>query len=377
MTNNYLKLDIKNQIFLPEISFATGGELLLNQLGINFKIIQLADISPWEFAHYLAIENWLTEYQPQPDASYLEQVRGYLEAFHHLCELSDWKKASQILFINNNYNHKALHEELGNCGYYGEQIELYTKLLNKLNGDLDYILLHGLGWVHYNLGQPQIAIDYQQKLLDLACKNHNRKAQAQAKGGLGRIYFWCLNKLDIALEHYQEQLKIACEIGDQKQQIEALDGLANVYTIIGKYQKSIQYCQQALIIASRIKEVEMEVTISATLGTTYRLMGQPDKGLKIFQQILDASDKISDRRQEWSILHNIGSIYCTLNQHQNAIEYLEKALKIIQEIGDKLGESHTLAAIGATYARSGQYDNAIGYLKCRMNAPVTAQLNGG
>src|SRR3712207_7676765 len=32
--------------------------------------------------------------------SNLERVRGYLEAFHHLCEISAWQSASQILFTS-------------------------------------------------------------------------------------------------------------------------------------------------------------------------------------------------------------------------------------------------------------------------------------
>ncbi|MCL1471051.1 tetratricopeptide repeat protein [Argonema antarcticum] len=364
MTNDFPELDVKNQASLEGVNFTAGGDLVLNQLGIDLATPQLADISPWEFAHYMAVENWLTEYQPKPDSSNLEQVRGYLEAFDHLCEVSDWEKASKILFIHLNLAHsKALHEQLGTWGYYREQIEFYINLLHKVNRDLDCICLHGLGWAYCHLGQPRIAIDYHQRLLDVACEIQNRKAEAQARGGLGRIYFWCLDRFEIALQHYQEKLKIAGEICDRQQEIEALDGLASVYSVIGQHQKSIKYCQQALVIASEIGEVEMEVTISATIGSTYRLMGRPDKGLEFFQQILDAPYKIRDRHQEWSILHDTGAIYCTLGKHQNAIEYLEKALQIIQELGDKFGESWTLASIGATYARSGHYDTAIGYFQ--------------
>lgn len=364
MTNDFPEFDVKIQAFLKDINFTTGGELVLNQLGIDLATPQLAEISTWEFAHYMAVENWLTEYQPKPDSSNLEQVRGYLEAFHHLCEVSDWEKGSKIIFINLNIaNSKALHEQLGTWGYYREQIELYSQVLDKLNRNLDCIFLHGLGWAYCHLGQPQIAIDYHQRLLDVACEIQNRKAEAQARGGLGQVHFWCLDRFEIALHHYQEQLKIAREIGDRPQEIEALEGLSSAFTGMGKYQKSIKCCQQALVIAREIGEKQMEVSILKTISSTYRLMGRPDKGLEVFQLILDDTYKISDRRQAWSILHNIGAIYCTLNKHQNAIEYLDKALNLIQELGDKFGESYTLASIGATYARAGKYNIAIGYFQ--------------
>lgn len=364
MTNDSPELDVKNPAFLKDVSFSISGELVLNQLGIDLAKTQLADISPWELAHYIAVENWLTEYQPQPDSSNLEQVRGYLEALHHLCKVSDWEKASEIIFINLNIdNSKALHEQLGIWGYYHEQIELYSQILEKGNRDLDCIILYGLGWAYCHLGQPQIAINYHQRLLDVAFEIQNPKAEAQARGGLGRVYVWCLDKFEIALLHYHEQLKIAREIGDRQQEIEALDGLNCVFNSMGHYQQSIKYGHQALAIARDIGEVDLEVKILATLGGTYRLMGRPDKGFEFFHQILDAPYKISVRRQEWSILHEVGTIYATLGKHQNAIEYLEKALQIIQELGDKFGESFALASIGATYARSGKYDIAIGYFQ--------------
>ncbi|GAB4191229.1 MAG: hypothetical protein Fur006_34170 [Coleofasciculaceae cyanobacterium] len=53
----------------------------------------------WRKAHYTAAQMWYRTYEPEPDASNLEQVQGYLEAFHHLCEVEDWEQASKILVI--------------------------------------------------------------------------------------------------------------------------------------------------------------------------------------------------------------------------------------------------------------------------------------
>ena len=37
--------------------------------------------------HCRAIINWLSRYQPTPEATNLDQVKGYIEAFHHLCAI--------------------------------------------------------------------------------------------------------------------------------------------------------------------------------------------------------------------------------------------------------------------------------------------------
>lgn len=371
MTNDFPELDVKNQAFLKDVNFTAGGELVLNQLGIDFATPQLADISPWEFAHYIAVENWLTEYEPKPDSSNLEQVRGYLEAFDHLCEVSDWEKASKILFIRSNHainnKHKNLHEQLFTWGYYQEQIDLYGRLLDKLNPELNCILLHGLGRAYGYLGQPQTAIEFHQRQLDIARKINNRKAEVTALGGLSRIYNWCLAEFQIAIDYCQQQLAIAREIGDREQEIQALDWLGGISGEKADFQKAIKYRQEALVIARDMGDSEMEVVILGGLGATYSTMGQPRKGIEYLQQVLDITQKTGNRRQEWAAMTNLGIAYMVLNQNETAIDLLQKALVIIRNLGDKVGETVTLDNLCVTNLILKKYDIAIGYCKASLN----------
>ncbi len=361
MTNNFDRLDFKTQQDLKGVDFTDGGELVLTQLDIKLTTPELADVSPWEFAHYMAVENWLTEYQPQPNASNLEQVTGYLEAFHHLCEVEAWETASKILFIHPHPDAKELHKQLGTWGYYCEQIQLYSRLLEKLNLDLDCILLDGLGKSYHYLGQLQTAIEYHQRQLEIACQISNPQAEAQARGGLGIVYGLCLDQHQIAFQYYQHQLEIARQIGDRQQEIEALDSLGYFYCHTGQYQKSIKFCQQALALAREIGDRDAEFLILGAIGSTYRLMGQPKKGIDFLQQQLNFCQTTSNRRGEWAALTNLGAIYVTINQYENALDCCEKAMIIIQEIGDRLGEKDTLICLAAIYTRSGRYETAIGY----------------
>jgi predicted ATPase len=85
--------------------------------------LALRKLTALEVAHLKAAFYWLNVYEPESDASKLEQIRGYLEAFHHLCEMSAWHSASQILFTSTKTSHgKELYEELRSWGYYAEQV---------------------------------------------------------------------------------------------------------------------------------------------------------------------------------------------------------------------------------------------------------------
>jgi len=370
MIDDLAEVDVKNLVSLEGINFTTGGELVLNQLGIDLTKPQLADISPWKFAHYMAVENWLTEYQPKPNSSNLEQVRGYLEAFHHLCEVSDWEKASKILFIRSNYatntKHKDLHEQLFTWGYYQEQIDLYSRLLDKLNPELNCILLHGLGRAYGCLGQPQPAIEFHQLQLDIARKINNRKAEVTALGGLGRIYYWCLGEFETAINYCQKQLAIAREIGDREQEIQALDWLGGISNDKADFQKAIKYRQAALTIAEDIGDSEMEVVILSGLGATYSTMGQPKKAIEFLQQVLDVSQKTGNCRQEWAAMNNLGIAYMVMNQNEKAIDILQEAIVIIRNLGDKVGETVTLDNLCVTNVILKKYDLAIEYCQASL-----------
>ena len=77
---------------------------------LNLPPLQLRSIQPVKKrTHYTAVVNWLTKYQAPSDQPNLEQVRGYLEAFHHLCAVADWPRASQIL---NHRPHATTNREL-------------------------------------------------------------------------------------------------------------------------------------------------------------------------------------------------------------------------------------------------------------------------
>lgn len=60
-----------------------SGEFVLAEVGIESGDIKLIK-SRRKRSQYRAVVNWLIEYKPHANASNLEKVKGYLEAFHHL-----------------------------------------------------------------------------------------------------------------------------------------------------------------------------------------------------------------------------------------------------------------------------------------------------
>jgi tetratricopeptide (TPR) repeat protein len=94
-------------------------------------------------------------------------VRGYLETCYHFFQLEDWEKADRVLMIRvAGLTDEDLDDALGTWGAYSEQINLYQKLLGKLNHTRNISLLNGLGNACDTIGQFQTAIDYYHTALE-------------------------------------------------------------------------------------------------------------------------------------------------------------------------------------------------------------------
>ncbi|MBD2667510.1 tetratricopeptide TPR_1 repeat-containing protein [Richelia sinica FACHB-800] len=360
MTHDFDQPEIKTQESLETINFSNPGELVLSQIGVNPVISCSNEISLWEFAHYEAIKNW-SMYKPKSNASDLEKVKHYLNIFHHLCELEAWEK-SCILIRLTIPTTKELHEQLGIWGYYNEQIELYSRILNKLNLDLDCVWLNGLGNAYAHLGKTILAIDCYTKQLNIARKINNQKVESLAHNGLGWVYINCTEESDKALFHYQQQLKISREIGDQLIEGQALSGLGSIYNMISiaNYQLSIQYHKKSLAVAQEINDPSIEYNALNGIAANYINMGEPNQGIKYIQLQLNIVDKNCENYQLCNTLNNLASTYILLEDYDNAVKSLQKVLQIIKANSNKQLEAQALHTLGCLYIYvDKQYKEAI------------------
>ncbi len=364
--------DIKN------LRYDAAGQLVLLQVDSSIEqretYSNVKKLTIEEKADLKAALYWLEVYEPEPEATNLEQVRGYLEAFHHLCELSFWQEAAELLFMtpklkvvdletsSSPTTEEELHKQLITWGYYREVVELYERLLSKLNTDLDCILLQGLGRASCYQGQLEKAINFHQQQLQLAIQIKNRKSQGQALRGLGLAYAR-LGQFQKENRYCQQYLEIAYELNDLDDIALALNALGSSYGIMGYEKKEIKYHQQALIIARQTGNQEIQAKVLGSLGVSYCDNGKTRQGIAYIQQHLENSIQTGNRGENWRALVHLGKSYMVLADYQKGNEYLNQALVIVREIGDKYGEMFILGAFGASYARTKEYHLAIDCLQ--------------
>lgn len=145
-------------------SILPSGKSTLVKLGISLDLLKTV-VLPWRRSHYRAIINWLTKYEPQPDASNLDKVLGYLESFYLLCEVEAEEAAQTLLGISlNTPTGEEVYSQLSTWSYYQELIAISNKLLKiaRKAGDRqrECGVLGGLGNTYSNLGDQVQAIEY-------------------------------------------------------------------------------------------------------------------------------------------------------------------------------------------------------------------------
>jgi tetratricopeptide (TPR) repeat protein len=203
MKSDFAEFDFKSQNGL-DVDITPPGEWMLANLGIDLAAPEFREISPYKRAHYRAVKNWLTRYKPKPEASNLEKVRGYLEAFHHLCEVEDWERASKIIEINlDTPNNTELHNPLITWGYYREVIDLYSRLLGNLDPASDAVCFLGLGKAYHYLGNYDQAISYYKESLSRMLKIGYSLGVGKVLGSMGNTYL-AIKEYDLAISCYEE-----------------------------------------------------------------------------------------------------------------------------------------------------------------------------
>jgi tetratricopeptide (TPR) repeat protein len=306
-------------------------------------------------AHERAID-YYRSIAKQPPWKTKDDVKKYLEIFHHFYELQDYDSAFVAL--------RVCDEFLTLRGYYIDQVELYGQLISKWQeiGDRENwnyrASLISLGNAYNSLGEYQQAIDYHQQSLEIFRDIGDRNGEGLSLMNLGLAYFF-QGQYPQAIDLFQQSLEIAREIGDRNTEGNSLSSLGSAYLSLGEYQQAIDYHQQSLEIAREIGDRNSQGKSLMNLGLAYFFQGQYPQAIDLFQQSLEIAREIGDRNSEGKSLANLGLAYFSQGQYPQAIELLQQGLEIAREIGDRNGVGKSLANLGTVYLKQGQYQQAI------------------
>jgi len=347
---------LRDRYFVEWDSESDTAELQVRQHNLVRRVAneQLRrDAIAWERAERQAAQLWLTAYEPAPDVPNLEKVRGYLEAFYHLCAIEDWEGASEIYTKEIPFTKRAFNQQLLIWGYYKELIQISRLLLKKIASPIKRVCLNQLGNAYQGIGNIKESIQYYSQALNTAREIGDRQGEGTVLGNLGVAR----NKLDEyqqAIDHLLQYLSIACEVGDRRGEGKALGNLGVAYNKLGEYQKAIDHHQQHLIIAREINDRRGERHALRDLGIAYKSLGQYKQAIDYLQQSLTIAHELSDQLGQGYALVGLGETFIQLERYSEALENLQLALEICKAIGDRATEAEVYKNLATLHHQTGR-----------------------
>jgi tetratricopeptide (TPR) repeat protein len=181
---------------------------MLSSLGIDPSLIR--HVQPCtRRTQWQAIVNWLTRYPPPAEGPNLEQVRGYLEAFYHLCEIEEWQRALSLMLHKLDTPAQAqLHYQLKLWGYLPEQMKLYKALVDHVEPQWQGRLLQFLGAVSQSQGNYDQAQTYCDRSLEIFQTVGDPVDRGMVLSHLGEICY-ALGDYAAAIDYQEQWLAIA------------------------------------------------------------------------------------------------------------------------------------------------------------------------
>ncbi|MBN2016909.1 MAG: tetratricopeptide repeat protein [Candidatus Cloacimonetes bacterium] len=162
-----------------------------------------------------------------------------------------------------------------------------------------------------------------------------------------------------ALEYYQKSLQIKQELDDPHGTSSVLGGIGLVYFEHGDYEKAKQYFLEAMEFGQRSPEKKPLTHALNNLGLTYCQLGELDTALEYFLQSLEYAKKLELDFVIASIYNNMANIYYVIGNIQEAKQYTLDALQIYNNIGSKVNIARTLNNIALIAEHEQSYDEAL------------------
>ncbi len=179
-------------------------------------------------------------------------------------------------------------------------------------------VLGSIGVIYWRKGDPDMAMEYYGKQLELSSGESNLRQTSIAYANMGIIEF-TRGKHAVAKDYFKSYLNISVELGDLREEAKALGSLGIAYSSEGNYSKTMECLEKELIIERKLGH---KAGIAATLG-------------------------------------NMGTVFVRQGEYKRAMVYYKENLKTVRELRDGSGTAIALWNIGRLLVRQGEYGNAV------------------
>ncbi len=212
---------------------------------------------------------------------------------------------------------------------------------------------------HWRLGRQEL-------LRYLARDDADRPLAGQCRHGLGTVHY-NLGELKEAQLCYEAGLAIALEVGDSSLQGRCLRGLARLAAGRGDHVRAQHLVERAAGIARQSGDRRLEGRCCGDLGIIATTAGDYSGAEPLFAAGVEIAREVGDRRFEGYWVGDLGDVFLCLGDYPEAEDHFTEALLIAQEVSDRRMEGFWLGNLGEVAVRRGELDEARRYYSAARN----------
>ncbi len=225
----------------------------------------------------------------------------------------------------------------------------------------DTIKVGNYGTLHEKLmfSNPELALDYAKKSLELAKKLSYTKGMAGGNLHIGN-YYYNKNQIDSAKYYYNKSLKLSKSLSYALGLIFVNHSLASIEKDLGNYDKAAEIVMRNINLYDKNNNLTTlhDKTPFNLIGAEYELLGQIyllkgnlNIALKKTLQALRFFEKTKDEIRQADALNQLGSIEHLLEHFESSISYSKQAFAIYKKFDDKFYQPLAANNIGRSYTK--------------------------
>jgi predicted ATPase/DNA-binding SARP family transcriptional activator len=209
--------------------------------------------------------------------------------------------------------------------------------------------LHRTGWIYFERGQFDTAMDYYQRALESYQEEDDPLILAAIHRALGAIYHY-LADFPRSLEHHRKALRICQLVGNRRLEITSLYNSALTYNDSGDKESAQQLLIQVCELSKAIGDKSLEGYGWVFLGVVYEETGQYPLARQAYLTGLASRRETGLHALANDPLAGLARVATAEGKHAEAVEYAHQVLDWIDEHGYEGIGDPLLAYVGVYQA---------------------------
>ena len=149
----------------------------------------------------------------------------------------------------------------------------------------------------YRDSDPEKALDYGKKAVELGKKINFQKGVADCYNSIGIIYKR-MGRQQQAFEYYYKSLEIKKEIGDQRGVANTYNNIGSLFKSQGNFQKAADYYLKSIEIKEKIGDKESIAAAYSRVGVVYKYQENFNQALNYLFKSLEIRKELGKNKEK-------------------------------------------------------------------------------